>query len=84
MYAVLETAKHFRSIYKGTLMINFDAITANKVITDGIGDLVSFGEVYIGNPDLVERFAANAPLNSNDRTTYYSGGAKGFTDYSLL
>jgi len=86
MHNVLETAKHFRSIYKGTLMINkgFDAITANKVITDGIADLVSFGEVYIGNPDLVERFAANAPLNSNDRTTYYSGGAKGFTDYGLL
>jgi N-ethylmaleimide reductase len=83
---VIETAKHFRSIYQGTLMVNkgFDAITANQVITDGIADLVSFGEVYIGNPDLVERFAADAPLNRNDRTTYYTGGAKGFTDYGFL
>ena len=86
MQIVLETAKHFRSIYKGTLMVNkgFDANTADQVIEEGIADLVSFGEVYIGNPDLVERFAVNAPLNRNDRTTYYSGGAKGFTDYSFL
>lgn len=83
---VLETAKHFRAIYKGTLMINkgFDAQTANSAIENNIADLVSFGELYIGNPDLVERFAANAPLNSNNRETYYTGGAKGFTDYNFL
>jgi len=86
MHLVLETAKHFRSIYKGTLMVNkgFDANTANQVILDGIAASVSFGEVYIGNPNLVERFAVNAQLNCNDRTTYYSGDAKGFTDYSFL
>jgi N-ethylmaleimide reductase len=83
---VLATAKHFRSIYKGTLMINkgFTAQTANDAIVDDIADLVSFGELYIGNPDLVERFAQNAPLNHNDRTTYYTGGANGYTDYPLF
>lgn len=83
---VLETARHFRSIYKGTLMINkgFDAQTANSAIEDNIADLVSFGELYIGNPDLVERFASNAPLNHNDRTTYYTGGANGYTDYATI
>lgn len=83
---VIDVAKRYRSIYKGTLMINkgFNAVTANQVILDNVADLVSFGEVYIGNPDLVERFATNEPLNRNDRSTYYSGGAKGFTDYSFL
>lgn len=83
---VLETAKHFRSIYNGTLMINkgFNAESANAAIEDGIADLVSFGELYIGNPDLVERFAQNASLNTNDRTLYYTGGAKGYTDYTKL
>jgi N-ethylmaleimide reductase len=83
---VLETAKHFRSIYKGTLMINkgFNADTANMAIEDDVADLISFGEPYIGNPDLVERFAVNAPLNHNDRSTYYSGGSKGYTDYNYL
>ena len=80
---VLETAKHFRSIYKGTLMINkgFNAETANSALEDDVADLISFGEYYIGNPDLVERFALNAPLNHNDRATYYSGGSSGYTDY---
>ncbi|WP_131450694.1 beta/alpha barrel domain-containing protein [Flavobacterium subsaxonicum] len=83
---VLETAKHFRSIYNGTLMINkgFNAQTANDAIEDDIADLISFGELYIGNPDLVERFAQNAPLNHNDRATYYTGGAAGYTDYKTL
>jgi N-ethylmaleimide reductase len=83
MNLVLETAKHFRSVYQGTLMVNkgFNADTANMVIEDEIADLVSFGEFYIGNPDLVERFAANAPLNHNERANYYTGGATGYTDY---
>lgn len=83
---VLSTAKHFRDIYKGTLMINkgFNAKTANIAIEDEIADLVSFGELYIGNPDLVERFANNSPLNTNNRETYYTGGANGYTDYEFI
>ncbi|MCA6067975.1 alkene reductase [Chryseobacterium sp. RG1] len=83
---VLSTAKHFRAIYKGTLMINkgFNAQTANTAIENDIADLVSFGELYIGNPDLVERFANNSPLNTNNRETYYTGGANGYTDYEFL
>lgn len=83
---VIETAKHFRSIYKGTLMVNkaFNAETANMAIEDCVADLVSFGEPFIGNPDLVERFAANEPLNHNDRTTYYTPGSIGYTDYPKI
>ena len=84
--AVQEVAKEFRPIYNGTLMINnsFNFESANKVIEDGLADLVSFGKLYISNPDLVERFAAGAPLNDWDVKTFYSPGAKGFTDYPSL
>ena len=44
-------------------------------------DLIAFGQLFIANPDLVERFAAGLPLNDPDRATYYGGGAKGYTDY---
>lgn len=83
MKLVLDTAAHFRKIYHGTLMINkgFDRDTANKAIEDGTADLVSFGALYIGNPDLVERFEIGAPLNRPARSTYYSPDAKGYTDY---
>jgi N-ethylmaleimide reductase len=47
-------------------------------------DLVAFGKPYIANPDLVERLRRNAPLNTPDKTTFYGGGAKGYTDYPAL
>ena len=88
MKKVLDTAKHYRQIYKGSLIINrgFDRDTANQAIEEEITDLVSFGELYISNPDLVERFASDAALTKPDRSTYYAfaEGAQGYTDYAHL
>lgn len=83
MKLILDSAAHFRKIYHGTLMINkgFNRDTANKAIEDKTTDLVSFGELFISNPDLVERFSLNASLNEPNRSTYYSSGAEGYTDY---
>ena len=83
---ILKTAKKYRAIYKGIYMINkvHDRDTANKAIEDGIADIVSFGELYIANPDLVERFEKDAPLNEGDRDTYYTPGAKGYIDYPFM
>jgi len=39
---------------------------------------------YIANPDLVERFRADAPLNKPDPATFYGVGPKGYTDYPAL
>jgi N-ethylmaleimide reductase len=82
-YAVTEIAKHFRPLYNGTLMINsgFDQEKGNKVIEEGHADLVSFGKLYISNPDLVERFEKNLDLAEWDEDTFYTTGAKGYTDY---
>jgi N-ethylmaleimide reductase len=82
-YAVTEIAKHFRPLYKGTLMINsaFDQDKGNKIIEDGYADLVAFGKPFISNPDLVERFEHNLELADWDKDTFYSPGAKGYTDY---
>jgi len=82
-YAVTDIAKHFRPIYKGTLMINggFDEQNANKVIGEGHADLVSFGKLYISNPDLVERFEQDADMAEWDNDTFYTPGKKGYTDY---
>lgn len=85
-YAIQEVAKHFRKIYNGTIIINsgFNKETATKVLQDGNADLVSFGTPFIANPDLVERFKTNAPLNQPDQTTFYTPGEKGYTDYPTL
>lgn len=34
--------------------------------------------------DLVERLRQEAPLNAPDESTFYGGGAKGYTDYPAL
>ena len=84
--AIKHIAKHFRPIYAGTLMTNksYTRETGNQIIADGYADLVSFGIPYIANPDLVARFAAGAPLNEADRSTFYGGGAAGYTDYPFM
>lgn len=47
----------------------------------GLADLVSFGVLFLANPDLPERFAEAAPLNIPDRHSFYGGGERGYTDY---
>jgi N-ethylmaleimide reductase len=75
-----------RSRFHGAYLANneYTLALANQRIGDGEVDLVSFGRPFIANPDLVERFGANAPLNSLDPATLYGGGAKGYTDYPKL
>ena len=73
----------FRNNYKGTIMANlgFNYDSGNKIIADGLADLVSFATPFIANPDLVNRFAHDLPLAVADQATYYTGGKKGFIDY---
>ena len=76
-----------RNNYSGTL-IGSDSYTADEAetcIANNEVDAVSFGRLYIANPDLVARFEANGPFNQMDKRTIYGGeGAAGYTDYPLL
>lgn len=76
----------FREHFSGALILNgnYDQASATKVIADGTADAVSFGRLYIANPDLVERFRHGALLAEPDTATYYTGGARGYTDYPTL
>ena len=51
---------------------------------DSIADMVSFGQLYLANPDLVQRFKADAELNAPDPDTFYGGDETGYTDYPAL
>ena len=53
-------------------------------VDSGAVDLFSSGRGFLANPDLVERLRTGAPLNEPDQSTFYSGGAKGYTDYPTL
>ena len=75
-----------RDAYQGTLLVGggFEKEEATKVIESGGADAIVFGMKYLANPDLVTRFAQDAPLNAPDQSTFYTPGAKGYTDYPVL
>ena len=79
----LET---IRAAYKGTLIVcgGYDQARAEDVIAKDLADAVAFGQLYIANPDLAERFKLKAPLNKPDTKTFYGGTEKGYTDYPSL
>jgi N-ethylmaleimide reductase len=58
-----------------------DRSGAEQAIKEGRGDLVAFGRAWLANPDFIERLNAGIPLNEPDASTFYTPGAKGYTDY---
>jgi N-ethylmaleimide reductase len=75
-----------RAAFKGIYMANcrYDLARAQQAIADGAADMVSFGALYIANPDLVERFRQGAALNTPDPGTFYGGDEHGYTDYPFM
>ena len=75
-----------RNIYRGVYITNagYEQQRANAALAAGEADMVAFGVLFIANPDLPERFAANAPLNTPDPETFFGGNAEGYTDYPAL
>lgn len=83
---VAPVAAELRKIYTGTLMINggYGRESAEKAVAENAADLVAFGVPYLANPDLLERYRRNAPLNVPDPDSFYGGDEKGYNDYPLL
>ncbi len=72
--------------FNGTLMLNggYNKETGNAAIESGAADLISYGIPFLANPDLVRRYAEDAPVNAPDQSTMYGGDAHGYTDYPTL
>jgi N-ethylmaleimide reductase len=75
-----------RRSFKGLYIANngYDLALAVEARRRNLADLISFGRLYIANPDLVERLRSGAPLNVPDRASFFGGGAAGYTDYPVL
>ncbi len=76
----------FRKSFKNTLILSggYDAARAEADLEAKKGDLIAFGKGFLANPDLVARFKKKAALNAFDASTFYTPGAKGYTDYPAL
>lgn len=75
-----------RPLFKGTYLHGggLTKDTASTLIAQGDADAAVFGSQYLANPDLVQRFHADASLNTPDRDTFYSPGPRGYVDYPAL
>lgn len=84
-----ELVKDLRARFGGTFLLNsgFGVITtrdeAKALVADGYADAVVVGRPAIANPDLVRRWREGLPVNEPDPSTFYSEGAKGYTDYPV-
>lgn len=77
-----------RQAYKGTLMGTggYTRDSGMAAVSSGEADLISYGRLFISNPDLPLRFALGTRrLNKYDRSTFYtSDQVLGYTDYRFL
>ncbi|GGX61192.1 alkene reductase [Streptomyces hiroshimensis] len=87
---VRELTLELRKRFSGVLVLNAftDGPTgpeALSLIEDGTADIISYGMLFVSNPDLPARLKAGGPFAAADRATLYGGeGAKGYTDYPAL
>lgn len=83
-YKLMRT---WRNAYQGTFICSggFTRELGIEAIAEGNADLVSYGRLFISNPDLVLRLKLNAPLNKYVRKTFYTQDpVVGYTDYPFL
>ncbi|KAI9265043.1 hypothetical protein BDA99DRAFT_436889 [Phascolomyces articulosus] len=77
----------FRKIWKGPF-ISAGGYSTNPELISSVAEekprnLIAVGRAFIANPDLVERLKHQWPLNKYNRDTFYTPGAKGYTDYAF-
>jgi 2,4-dienoyl-CoA reductase-like NADH-dependent reductase (Old Yellow Enzyme family) len=79
------TLDEFRAVFSGPLIGNcgYTQDTAEAAIAAGSADLIAFGRPYISNPDLVDRFTNDWPLEPEAAIEHWYSptGARGFTDF---
>ncbi|CAO3596137.1 unnamed protein product [Absidia cylindrospora] len=79
-----ESLEPFRNIWQGPFITSGGFTDPKKAIQrceDSPNNLISFGRIFIANPDLVERIRNDWPLNKYHRPTFYTHGNEGYIDY---
>lgn len=75
-----------KAAFGGTYIANekFTRESAEATLAAGEADAVAWGQLFIANPDLPQRFQLGAALNAPRPETFYGGGIEGYTDYPAL
>ena len=85
-----DLVSDLRRRFGGPVLLNdgFGDVTSLETVEDllatGLADAIVVGRPYLANPDLDARWEQGAKLNEPDPSTFYGGGAEGYTDYPTL
>jgi N-ethylmaleimide reductase len=81
-----NNAELFSSVFAGPVVSTggYTPTSAAEAVNNDLAVAIGFGRLFISNPDLVERIRSRAELNPWDRSTFYGGGERGYTDYPTL
>jgi N-ethylmaleimide reductase len=81
----LPIKQALRKAWARTFLIggSFDLASGQQAVDQGLTDLIGVGRAFLANPDLVSRWQHGLPLNEADANSFFSPGAKGYTDYPL-
>jgi N-ethylmaleimide reductase len=84
--SVADWHAKLRPQYKGLYFAGggFTREGGAKLLAQDGADAIVFGAKFLANPDLPERFRRGAQLNEPDRSTFYTPGERGYTDYRTL
>jgi N-ethylmaleimide reductase len=76
-------SKFLRQIYKGTILAagGFQGDSAEEILAKGDADLVAIGRMFTSNPDLPDRLKNGYPLNAYDRSAFWGGTRRSYTDF---
>jgi len=81
-----RVSQTIRKSFTGSFIANQELTKAEgeQLLAANEADAISYGRLYIANPDLVERLAIDAPFNEPDTSKFYGGGREGYLDYPTL
>lgn len=79
-------SKGLRRAFGGAFIANQELTKeqGEQLVAANEADAISYGRLFIANPDLVERLAKNAPFNEPKPEAFYGGGREGYLDYPTL
>jgi N-ethylmaleimide reductase len=82
----IAMSAQLRTLWKGLYVANggYDGPRGEEAIRSGHADAIAYGRPFLANPDLPRRLQLGAALNEPDPTTFYGGGAAGYTSYPAL
>jgi N-ethylmaleimide reductase len=81
-----NSVETFGKLTQHTVVANcgYTKESGEAALENGTAKLISYGALFLANPDLPKRFELNSELNQPDRATMYGGQDQGYIDYPFL